>query len=58
MFGAGYLIQHAAVEHEDKVLLFQISDACGVIFEDGIVQIWITHEDLAAGAVRPCDRDI
>lgn len=49
MFGAGYLMQHAAIEHEDKVLLFQISDACGIEFADGILQIWITHEDLAAG---------
>ena len=49
MFGAGYLLQHAAVEHEDKVLLFQFSDAGGAFFEDGIIQMWITHEDLSAG---------
>lgn len=49
MFGAGYLLQHAAVEHEDKVLLFQLSDAGGLLFEDGIIQMWITHEDLSGG---------
>lgn len=49
MFGAGYLLQTAAVQHEDKVLLFQLSDAGGLFFEDGIVQLWITPDDLAAG---------
>ncbi|MEM9425745.1 MAG: DUF1963 domain-containing protein [Pseudomonadota bacterium] len=51
MFGAGYLMQHAAVEHEDKVLLFQISNGGGLTLGeiDGILQIWIAHDDLAAG---------
>lgn len=39
VFGAGYLLQHAAIEHEDKVMLFQLSDACGVEFVDGILQM-------------------
>lgn len=51
MFGLGYLMQNAAVEHEDKVLLLQITDVAGVKFSriDGIYQIWIAHEALAAG---------
>jgi hypothetical protein len=51
MFGLGYLLQSAAVDHEDKVLLLQISDACGVNFGsfDMLVQLWIPPDDLAAG---------
>lgn len=47
VFGAGYLLDQAAIEHEDKVMLFQISSACGVEFSDGIIQIWIKKDDLA-----------
>lgn len=47
MFGAGYLCQHAAIEHEDKVMLFQISDACGIEVLDGVMQLWIAEDDLA-----------
>ncbi len=51
MFGAGYLMQHAAVEHADKVLLFQLSEGFGlpVKLHHGILQVWIAPEDLAAG---------
>lgn len=51
MFGAGYLMQHAAVENEDKVLLFQISNGGGLTLGeiDGILQLWIAHDDLAEG---------
>ena len=51
MFGLGYMIQSAPIEHEDKVLLLQVNNACGVNFggSDMILQVWITHEDLAAG---------
>ena len=51
IFGLGYVIQSAPIDHEDKVMLLQISNACGVNFGDVdmIVQLWITHEDLAAG---------
>lgn len=49
MFGAGYLCQHAAIEHEDKIMLFQISDACGIEVIDGVMQFWIEADDLAKG---------
>ncbi|SHG98159.1 DUF1963 domain-containing protein [Marivita hallyeonensis] len=47
MFGAGYLMQHAAILHEDKVMLFQLACACGVEMVDGVLQMWITEDDLA-----------
>ncbi|MEM1277546.1 MAG: DUF1963 domain-containing protein [Pseudomonadota bacterium] len=50
MFGCGYLMQHAAIDHEDKVLLFQVSSCAGIAFDSGVLQIWIEPEDLAAGA--------
>ncbi|MEO9823688.1 MAG: DUF1963 domain-containing protein [Paracoccaceae bacterium] len=51
MFGLGYVLQRAPIEHEDKVLLLQLSNACGVNYGDVdmILQVWITHDDLAAG---------
>lgn len=51
MFGLGYVLQSAPIDHEDKVLLLQLSNACGVNYGDVdmILQVWITHEDLAAG---------
>ncbi|NNE87532.1 MAG: DUF1963 domain-containing protein [Silicimonas sp.] len=51
MVGLGYVIQSAPIDHEDKVLLLQVSNACGVNFGgyDMILQEWITYEDLAAG---------
>ncbi len=48
MFGAGYLMQNAAIKNENKVLLFQIANGGGLEL-DGILQVWIAHEDLAAG---------
>lgn len=52
MFGAGYLLQNAAVQYADKVLLFQHCGGFGtpINFSDlGTLQIWIDPEDLAAG---------
>lgn len=51
MFGLGYVLQSAPIEHEDKVLLLQLSNACGVNYGDVdmLLQVWITREDLAAG---------
>ena len=49
MFGFGECWQHAARDHHSDVLLMQIESVGGVIVNDGIVQVWISHEDLAAG---------
>ncbi|MEO0916229.1 MAG: DUF1963 domain-containing protein [Pseudomonadota bacterium] len=51
MFGAGYLMQNAAVDQEDKVLLFQVSNGGGLTLGeiDGILQLWIDPDALASG---------
>lgn len=51
IFGAGALMQRAALDHEDKVLLMQVSQAAGADYAryDMLMQIWITPEDLAMG---------
>ena len=49
MFGFGECWQHATRDHHSDVLLMQIESVGGVIVNDGIVQVWISHEDLAAG---------
>ena len=48
MFGYGYLLQHAAMERSDKVLLFQLGDPFGTaITNDQLLQVWINQDDLA-----------
>lgn len=52
MFGKGYVLQSAAVEHDDKVLLLQIERVSGIDLDypsGGITQCWIEPADLAAG---------
>ena len=51
MFGCGYLLQSAAIEHEDDILLLQTSNCAGAEFDryDMLFQMWIAQEDLAGG---------
>ena len=51
VFGFGYLLQHAARENIDKVLLLQCEDECGLNLREvsGLLQLWIDPDDLAAG---------
>ncbi|GAB5436281.1 MAG: hypothetical protein FalmKO_14060 [Falsiruegeria mediterranea] len=50
MFGQGFEIQSAISDHAGDSLLRQLGDSCGLpvgFGSDGIVQLWITPEDLA-----------
>ncbi|MBO9452850.1 DUF1963 domain-containing protein [Tropicibacter sp. R16_0] len=50
MFGQGFEIQSAVSDHVGDILLLQLGDSCGLpvgFGPDGIVQLWITPEDLA-----------
>ena len=49
VFGFGYLLQHAARENIDKVLLLQCEDECGLNLREvsGILQLWVNPSDLA-----------
>ena len=53
MFGYGYNLQNAAVEHIDDVLLLQLGDAFGTAIDfsgqGAVLQLWVSPEDLAAG---------
>lgn len=53
MFGYGYLLQNAAYENRDEVLLLQIGDSFGTplsFANHGVVmKIWINPHDLKAG---------
>ncbi|SMX45283.1 DUF1963 domain-containing protein [Actibacterium lipolyticum] len=52
MFGAGGMIQSAASERKDQVLLLQIGDSFGTpvrFAPDGLFQLWIDPRDLAKG---------
>ncbi len=48
LFGFGYLLQHAAKEHLDKILLLQCEADCGLDLREasGIMQLWIEPDDL------------
>lgn len=50
MFGAGFLMQSAAVDHAQDVLLLQIGDPFGIALNlSALVQIWIHPADLGHG---------
>jgi len=52
IFGAGFLLQSAALGNADKVMLFQFCDPFGLPIQlsgGSLLQIWITVEDLKHG---------